>query len=217
MELVLKNVTKKFGENVILKNVNLKFESGKIYGFIGRNGSGKSVLLKLICGFYTVTSGEILLDGINYSEKNSFPEDTRALIEKPNFIPDLTGFENLKLLASIQNKINDDQIKRAMEEVNIPISSDKKYSKYSLGTKQKLGIAQVLMEDPKIIILDEPFNGIENETVKKLRKVLLKEKKKGKIIILATHIKEDIDELADVVYEVDNGIITEIKKNKRVF
>lgn len=217
MELVLKNVTKKFGENVILKNVNLKFESGKIYGFIGRNGSGKSVLLKLICGFYTVTSGEILLDGINYSEKNSFPEDTRALIEKPNFIPDLTGFENLKLLASIQNKINDDQIKRAMEEVNIPISNDKKYSKYSLGTKQKLGIAQVLMEDPKIIILDEPFNGIENETVKKLRKVLLKEKKKGKIIILATHIKEDIDELADVVYEVDNGIITEIKKNKRVF
>lgn len=217
MELVLKDVTKKFGENVILKNVNLKFESGKIYGFIGRNGSGKSVLLKLICGFYTVTSGEILLDGINYSEKNSFPEDTRALIEKPNFIPDLTGFENLKLLASIQNKINDDQIKRAMEEVNIPISNDKKYSKYSLGTKQKLGIAQVLMEDPKIIILDEPFNGIENETVKKLRKVLLKEKKKGKIIILATHIKEDIDELADVVYEVDNGIITEIKKNKRVF
>ena len=217
MELVLKDVTKKFGENVILKNVNLKFESGKIYGFIGRNGSGKSVLLKLICGFYTVTSGEILLDGMNYIEKNSFPEDTRALIEKPNFIPDLTGFENLKLLASIQNKINDDQIKRAMEEVNIPISSDKKYSKYSLGTKQKLGIAQVLMEDPKIIILDEPFNGIENETVKKLRKVLLKEKKKGKIIILATHIKEDIDELADVVYEVDNGIITEIKKNKRVF
>ena len=216
MELVLKDVTKKFGENVILKNVNLKFESGKIYGFIGRNGSGKSVLLKLICGFYTVTSGEILLDGINYSEKNSFPEDTRALIEKPNFIPDLTGFENLKLLASIQNKINDDQIKRAMEEVNIPISNDKKYSKYSLGTKQKLGIAQVLMEDPKIIILDEPFNGIENETVKKLRKVLLKEKKKGKIIILATHIKEDIDELADVVYEVDNGIITEIKKNNRV-
>ena len=217
MELVLKDVTKKFGENVILKNVNLKFESGKIYGFIGRNGSGKSVLLKLICGFYTVTSGEILLDGINYSEKNSFPEDTRALIEKPNFIPDLTGFENLKLLASIQNKINDDQIKRAMEEVNISISNDKKYSKYSLGTKQKLGIAQVLMEDPKIIILDEPFNGIENETVKKLRKVLLKEKKKGKIIILATHIKEDIDELADVVYEVDNGIITETKKNKRVF
>lgn len=216
MELVLKDVTKKFGDNVILKNVNLKFESGKIYGFIGRNGSGKSVLLKLICGFYAVTSGEILLDGMNYTEKNSFPEDTRALIEKPNFIPDLTGFENLKLLASIQDKINDDQIKKAMEEVNIPISSDKKYSKYSLGTKQKLGIAQVLMEDPKIIILDEPFNGIENETVKKLRKVLLKEKKKGKIIILATHIKEDIDELADVVYEVDDGIITEIKKKKNV-
>ena len=214
MELILKDVTKKFGDNIILKNVNLRFESGKIYGFIGRNGSGKSVLLKLICGFYAVTSGEILLDGMNYTEKNSFPNDTRALIEKPNFIPDLTGFENLKLLASIQNKINDVQIKETMEEVNIPISSDKKYSKYSLGTKQKLGIAQVLMENPKIIILDEPFNGIENETVKKLRNVLLKEKKKGKIIILATHIKEDIDELVDVVYEVDDGIITQIKKEK---
>lgn len=213
MMLELKNISKKFSDNVILENINIKFTSGKIYGLIGRNGSGKSVLLKLICGFYAPTTGEILLDGFNYTKDNSFPEDTRALIEKPNFLPDLSGFENLKLLASIQNKISDEDIKDAMEKVNVYQEANKKYSKYSLGTKQKLGIAQVLMENPKIMILDEPFNGIENETVNKLRKILIEEKKKDKIIIIASHIKDDINKLADVIYEVDNGHITKKSKN----
>ena len=207
MEILLKNVSKKFGDNEVLKNIDLKFVGGKIYGFIGRNGSGKSVLLKIICGFYNVTDGEVLLDNFNYLKNNSFPDNTRALIEKPNFLPDLTGFENLKLLASIQNKIDDKKIKDTLSKVNLSEESDKKYAKYSLGTKQKLGIAQVLMEDPNIIILDEPFNGVENETADNIRK----ERDKGKIIILASHIKEDIYGLADVVYEVDAGKIT--KKN----
>lgn len=213
MMLELKNISKKFSDNVILENINIKFTSGKIYGLIGRNGSGKSVLLKLICGFYAPTTGEILLDGFDYTKDNSFPENTRALIEKPNFLPDLSGFENLKLLASIQNKISDEDIKDAMEKVNVYQEANKKYSKYSLGTKQKLGIAQVLMENPKIMILDEPFNGIENETVNKLRKILIEEKKKDKIIIIASHIKDDINKLADVIYEVDNGHITKKSKN----
>lgn len=213
MILELKNTSKKFSDNVILENINIKFTSGKIYGLIGRNGSGKSVLLKLICGFYAPTTGEILLDGFDYTKDNSFPENTRALIEKPNFLPDLSGFENLKLLASIQNKISDEDIKDAMEKVNVYQEANKKYSKYSLGTKQKLGIAQVLMENPKIMILDEPFNGIENETVNKLRKILIEEKKKDKIIIIASHIKDDINKLADVIYEVDNGHITKKSKN----
>ncbi|CDA79825.1 uncharacterized protein BN726_00154 [Clostridium sp. CAG:594] len=144
-------------------------------------------------------------------KNNSFPDNTRALIEKPNFLPDLTGFENLKLLASIQNKIDDKKIKDTLSKVNLSEESDKKYAKYSLGTKQKLGIAQVLMEDPNIIILDEPFNGVENETADNIRKILREERDKGKIIILASHIKEDIYGLADVVYEVDAGKIT--KKN----
>lgn len=211
MKLEIKNLSKKFKDVYVLKDINLTFESGKIYGFTGRNGSGKSVLLKIICGFYTPTSGEVLLDNYNYILNNDFPKSTRCLIEKPNFLPDLTGYENLKLLASIENKIGDKEIMNTIEKLNLKEEINKKYSKYSLGTKQKLGIAQVLMEDPKLIVLDEPLNGIENETAKEVRKILNEEKKKDKIIIVASHIKEDIDTLADVVYNIDNGIVEKIK------
>ena len=211
MKLEIKNLSKKFKDVYVLKDINLTFESGKIYGFTGRNGSGKSVLLKIICGFYTPTSGEVLLDNYNYILNNDFPKSTRCLIEKPNFLPDLTGYENLKLLASIENKIGDKEIMDTIEKLKLKEEINKKYSKYSLGTKQKLGIAQVLMEDPKLIVLDEPLNGIENETAKEVRKILNEEKKKDKIIIVASHIKEHIDTLADVVYNIDNGIVEKIK------
>lgn len=211
MKLEIKNLSKKFKDVYVLKDINLTFESGKIYGFTGRNGSGKSVLLKIICGFYTPTSGEVLLDNYNYILNNDFPKSTRCLIEKPNFLPDLTGYENLKLLASIENKIGDKEIMDTIEKLNLKEEINKKYGKYSLGTKQKLGIAQVLMEDPKLIVLDEPLNGIENVTAKEVRKILNEEKKKDKIIIVASHIKEDIDTLADVVYNIDNGIVEKIK------
>lgn len=210
MKLEIKNLTKKFGDNVVLEDINLELNSNKIYGFIGRNGSGKSVLLKIICGFYTPTTGHILLDGDDYISRNEFPTNTRALIEKPKFLPDLTGYENLKLLASIQNKVGKKEIEETMNKLNLTADANKKYSKYSLGTKQKLGIAQVLMEDPKLIILDEPFNGVENDTAKNIRELLKQEKEKGKIIIIASHIKEDIVGLADIVYEIDGGKI----KNK---
>lgn len=211
MKLEIKNLSKKFKDVYVLKDINLTFESGKIYGFTGKNGSGKSVLLKIICGFYTPTSGEVLLDNYNYILNNDFPKSTRCLIEKPNFLPDLTGYENLKLLASIENKIGDKEIMDTIEKLNLKEEINKKYGKYSLGTKQKLGIAQVLMEDPKLIVLDEPLNGIENVTAKEVRKILNEEKKKDKIIIVASHIKEDIDTLADVVYNIDNGIVEKIK------
>lgn len=211
MKLEIKNLSKKFKDVYVLKDINLTFESGKIYGFTGRNGSGKSVLLKIICGFYTPSTGEVLLDNYNYILNNDFPKSTRCLIEKPNFLPDLTGYENLKLLASIENKIGDKEIMDTIEKLNLKEEINKKYSKYSLGTKQKLGIAQVLMEDPKLIVLDEPLNGIENEPAKEVRKILNEEKKKDKIIIVASHIKEDIDTLADVVYNIDNGIVEKIK------
>lgn len=209
MKIRLINVSKEFKKIYVLKNVNLEFDEGKIYGFIGRNGSGKSVLLKIMCNFYEPTEGQVLYDDVDIVKEKTYPIDTRTLIESPSFLPNLTGLENLKLLASIQNKISDDDIINTLSLVNLEGEMNKKYSDYSLGMKQKLGIAQVLMENPKVIILDEPFNGVENETVKKLRKVLLEEKKKGKIIILASHIKDDIDELADVVYEVDAGKVTE--------
>lgn len=211
MKLEIKNLSKKFKDVYVLKDINLTFESGKIYGFTGRNGSGKSVLLKIICGFYTPSTGEVLLDNYNYILNNDFPKSTRCLIEKPNFLPDLTGYENLKLLALIENKIGDKEIMDTIEKLNLKEEINKKYSKYSLGTKQKLGIAQVLMEDPELIVLDEPLNGIENDTAKEVRKILNEEKKKDKIIIVASHIKEDIDTLADIVYNIDNGIVEKIK------
>lgn len=205
MKIQIKNLSKSFKGIIILDNVSIEFESGKIYGLIGRNGSGKSVFLKLLCNFYVPTSGEILYDGLNINEKNIFLPDTRALIEKPSFLPDLSGFDNLKLLASIQGKIGDKEINESLKKVNLFDDKDKKYKIYSLGMKQKLGIAQVLMEDPKVMILDEPFNGIEEKTAEKLRNILKEEVKKDKIIIIASHIKEDVFELADVVYKFDDG------------
>lgn len=209
MKLEIKNLTKEFKEIKVLDDVSLTLESGKIYGLVGRNGSGKSVLLKIICGFYYPTSGEVLLDGNNYIDKNEFPLNTRALIEKPNFLPDLTGYENLELLASIQNKIGKREILDILDKVHLKNEMNKKYGKYSLGMKQKLGIAQVLMEDPDFILLDEPFNGVEDSTVDEIRKLLLEEKKKGKLILIATHIKEDINELCDVLYRINDGKVME--------
>jgi ABC-2 type transport system ATP-binding protein len=147
MKIILNNIRKDFDNNVILKDINLELESGKIYGFVGRNGSGKSVLLKMMCGFYKPTSGEIVIDGINIVKDNSFLPDTRVLIEKPTFLPDQSGFENLKLLAAIQGKIDSEKINEVLDSVNLSKEDrHKKFHKYSLGMKQKLGIAQVLME-----------------------------------------------------------------------
>ncbi|NLC48487.1 MAG: ATP-binding cassette domain-containing protein [Tenericutes bacterium] len=208
MKIEVKNLTKVFKKNKVLDNISINFEEGKIYGLIGRNGSGKSVFLKLLCAFLSPTSGEILFDGKNIIKEQEFPPETRALIEKPSFLNDLSGYENLKLLASIQNTIGDKEIFDTLSKVELLPDKDKKYSEYSLGMKQKLGIAQVLMENPRVIILDEPFNGVEDKTADSLRKILLEEKNNNKIIIIATHIKEDIVTLVDELYKFDGGNIT---------
>lgn len=209
MKIELKNVTKEFDKVEIIKNISLKFETGKIYGLYGRNGSGKSVLMKLICGFLIPTKGKVLINGKDFNAKNEYPDNLRAVIEKPSFFPELTGFENLKLLAKIQSKISDEEIIKALDLVNLIDEKDKKYSKYSLGMKQKLAIAQAIMEDPSILILDEPFNGIEEKSVEKITKFLKEEAKNGKTIIFSTHIKEDLENLADIIYKIDNGTIYE--------
>ncbi len=211
MEIIVKDLSKKFKKVTVLENINVKFESGKIYGIVGRNGSGKSVFLKILCSFYKPTTGEVLYDNVNYNSNNSFPPSVRALIEKPTFFPDLTGYENLKLLASIQNKIGDTEINKTLELVNLTTEKDKKYSEYSLGTKQKLAIAQVLMESPDVMIFDELFNGIEESTVEKIRNILLELKSQNKLIIVTSHIKEDIDVLSDEVYKFDNDALGRIK------
>lgn len=212
--IVIKNVSKSFDGVEVLHDVNLDLEEGHIYGFIGRNGSGKSVLFKIICGLYYPTTGNVVVDGIDIHKNDVFPNDMRVLIEKPNFLPNLTGLENLKLLASIQNKITEEDIILVLDKLNLKKDMNKLYHKYSLGMKQKLAVAQVLMENPKMMIFDEPFNGIEEKTVEVIKKILLEEKKAGKIILIASHIKEDIEELADTdtIYLVDAGCVDNYKK-----
>lgn len=210
--IVIKNVSKSFDGIEVLHEVNLDLEEGKIYGFIGRNGSGKSVLFKIICGLYYPTSGSVIVDGVDIHKKDVFPNDMRVLIEKPNFLPNLTGLENLKLLASIQNKITEEDIILILDKLNLKKDMNKLYHKYSLGMKQKLAVAQVFMENPKMMIFDEPFNGIEEKTVEVIKKILLEEKKNGKIILISSHIKEDIEELADTIYFVDAGSVNSYRK-----
>ena len=206
MKITINNLTKKFKDEIVLNNINMTLESGNIYGIIGQNGSGKSVLLKIICAFYIPSQGEVLIDNINYCNGKSFPKNLRALIEKNAFLPDISGFNNLKLLAKIENKITDEEINESLKIVNLYEEKDKMFSKYSMGMKQKLGIASVLMEDPEIIILDEPFNGIDEESKEKITNELIKIKN-NKIIIITSHIKDEITSLCDHVFEMKNGKI----------
>lgn len=214
MKIELKNVSKSFKKNLIINNISATFESGHIYGFYGRNGSGKSVLQKIISGLYVPTSGSVIVDGVDINKEKIYPKNMRILIEKPAFFPDLSGLNNLKLLADINKTIDENKIIETLELVNLKEEMNKKYSKYSLGMKQKLGVAQAIMEDPDIIILDEPFNGIEQATVDKLTNYLLKKKKEGKLIIISTHIKEDLTKLSDKIYVFDNGSIKETQNVK---
>ena len=202
----LKKVSKKFDDNFVLKDIDLDLYEGNIYGLIGRNGSGKTMLLNTICGFIKPTYGEVLVDGVNIYENKTFISNARALIEHPKFLGNLTGYQNLELLAGINNKIGKNEIEDALKVVDLYSEKDKIYSKYSLGMKQKLGIAQVIMEHPKVMIFDEPFNGLDEKSADKIRK-FIKNIKNDKIIIIATHIKDDIEMLCDFVYKIDGGIL----------
>lgn len=211
--IIIENVTKKFKENIVLDNISLKFKSGKIYGIIGRNASGKSVLFKIICGFLKPDIGKVEINGIDVYATHSFPKNISALIEKPKFLDELSGVENLLLLSKIKNKISKDDILGILESVGISKSDQNKiFKNYSIGTKQKLGIAQVLMEDDQILIFDEPFNGLDDISVKNIRNLILTEKEKGKLILLASHMKEDIDLLCDEVYKINAGKVTKDEK-----
>lgn len=211
----LDQVTKKFKNDVVLDNVSLTFKAGNIYGIIGRNASGKSVLFKTICGFLEPDSGTVLVNKVDIYKDKCFSKNTAALIEKPRFMDDLSGVENLILLSKVKNKITKKDILDLLNKVGIKEEDQNKIVKnYSVGTKQKLGIAQVLMENDDILIFDEPFNGLDDRSVKVVRELILKEKEKGKLILLSSHIKEDILVLCDIVYRIDGGKVTKNEKNK---
>lgn len=204
-EIYLHEISKKFKNEDVLLSCTLRFEEGHIYGIIGRNGSGKTVLLKLMCGLYRPDSGYIEMLGKRVGEKGYFAENTGIMIENPGFLNGYTGYQNLKYLAQIQCRIGDDEIKKAMETVGLDWKNRKKVGKYSLGMRQRLGIAQAIMEDPKVLLLDEPMNALDEGGVKDMRALLLEKKREGKIIVLASHIKEDISILCDEVYEISHG------------
>lgn len=201
----VKNVTLKIKKDTILKNVNVSFESGKIHGLVGRNGSGKTMLMKAICGFIRVTEGEITVNGKRIRKDIDFPHDVGIIIETPGFIPYYSGYKNLKILAGLNGKIGKDKIIATMEKVGLDPKLKRHIKKYSLGMRQRLGIAQAIMENPSILILDEPMNGLDKQGVLDIRKLLINLREDGKTIIIASHSSEDIEVLCDTVCEMDTA------------
>lgn len=201
----IKNLTKNFGEITVLDHINMNLESGHIYGLVGRNGSGKTMLMKHILGFVPASSGMITINGKVIGREIDIPQNVGAIIENPGFLPECSGFKNLKLLAMIKGEIGDKEISEAMELVGLEPASKKLVGKYSLGMKQRLGLAQALMEKPEILLLDEPMNGLDNEGVLEVRTILLEQKKRGCLLLVASHSKEDIDVLCDEIFYFDKG------------
>ena len=208
MSILLENVTKRYGEQTVLSNINVSFENGKIHGLVGRNGSGKTQLFKVICGYVIPESGNVWVDGKKVGKDVDFPSNIGVLIESPGFLMNYSGLFNLELLAAINTKLTRNEIKKVMGLVGLGDAIKKRVGAYSLGMRQRLGIAQAIMDDPQIIILDEPFNGLDNEGVYSIRKLLLDLKNRGKTIILASHNPYDIEALCDSVYEMDAGVIS---------
>lgn len=199
------HVTKRFRDAEVLHQVSLNLEQGLIYGIVGNNGSGKTVLMKSICGFLPVTSGEIRVNGKRIGRDLDFPESLGAIIETPGFLNQLTGRKNLEILADLRRRIGKQEITAVLEKVGLDPNLKKPVSKYSLGMRQRLGIAQAIMEDPELLILDEPFNGLDKHGVAEIRQLILELKSQGKTILLASHNGEDIRVLCDEVYEMDEG------------
>lgn len=209
--ITVKDVSLKIKKDMILKDINAEFSDGKIHGIIGRNGSGKTMLMKCICGFIKPTEGEITVSGKEIGVDCDFPESIGVIIETPEFIPYYSGFKNLKLLADIRHKITDDDIRRSMELVGLDTKLKKSVKKYSLGMRQRLGLAQAVMENPDLLILDEPMNGLDKDGVGDMRRYLLNLKEQGKTILIASHSAEDIDVLCDTVVEMDKGRMERVR------
>lgn len=212
----IEGVTKEIQGNVVLNNINLELEKGHIYGFRGNNGSGKTMLFRAIAGLIHTTEGSIVIDGKKIGKDISFPENIGLLIEHPGFIPEYTGLKNLELLSFIQRKIDRKQVEEAIERVGLNPRDKKKFKKYSLGMKQRLGIAQAIMENPTLIILDEPTNGLDEDGVQKINQIILDLKKEGKTLLIASHDRDSLDKVSDEIYQIDVGKIVGHEVMKRV-
>ena len=207
----VENVSKDFAQERVLRSVTRKFESGLIHGIVGNNGSGKTVLMKCICGFLVPTEGKITVNGQIVGKDVDFPGNMGLIIETPGFLPNVSGVKNLEILASLNKKIGLSEIAEAIRTVGLDPKLNKPVGKYSLGMRQRLGIAQAIMEDPKLLILDEPLNGLDKHGVAEMRSLIKSLKAKGKTILLASHNQADIDELCDTVCEMDAGVMTMLR------
>ena len=207
----VKNIYKNFKKMQVLTDVTAEFESGKIHGIIGHNGSGKTVLLKIICGLIPADSGVVFIDGRECKCGQSSNFNIGAIIESPGFLPTQSGKKNLQYLVSIRNKISTQDIDRIMKQVGLDPNDKKHVGKYSLGMRQRLGLAQAIMENPDLLILDEPMNGLDKDGVKDMRQYLLDLKAQGKTILIASHSAEDIEVLCDTVCEMDKGKLEKIR------
>lgn len=207
----VENVSKDFAQERVLRSVTREFESGLIHGIVGNNGSGKTVLMKCICGFLVPTEGKITVNGQIVGKDVDFPGNMGLIIETPGFLPNVSGVKNLEILASLNKKIGLSEIAEAIRTVGLDPKLNKPVGKYSLGMRQRLGIAQAIMEDPKLLILDEPLNGLDKHGVAEMRTLIKSLKAKGKTILLASHNQADIDELCDTVCEIDAGVMTMLR------
>lgn len=207
----VKGLSKSFGKNRVLDNVSFSFEEKQIHGIIGRNGSGKTMLFKCILGMMPFSEGEILVRSRRVGKDVDVPDDIGMIIEGPGFLPNYSGYSNLRLLSRVKKVIGRDEIVRAIESVGLNPASRKRVGKYSMGMRQRLCIAQAIMENPSMLILDEPMNGLDNRGVSEIRELLLNLKSKGKTIFIASHNPEDIRQLCDTVCEMDCGKLTRIR------
>lgn len=206
----LTGVRKCFGSEEVLKRLDFSVERGSVYGIVGNNGSGKTVLMKCICGFLPVTEGLVKVGGKYIGREIDFPQSLGVIIETPGFLVNMSGRRNLEILADLRGKLGREQITEALLRVGLDPSLKRAVGKYSLGMRQRLGIAQAIMENPELLILDEPFNGLDKHGVDEIRELLLYEKRRGKTILLASHNSEDIRILCDRVFEMDAGVMREV-------
>ena len=208
------DLVKVFGQDSVLKGINRNFEAGKIHGVVGNNGSGKTVMFKLICGFLQPTAGKVFVQGKQIGKDVDFPEDLGLIIETPGFLPQLSGLRNLEILASLKKRIGLKEVAAVIRRVGLDPLSTKPVGKYSLGMRQRLGIAQAIMEDPSLLILDEPMNGLDKNGVAEMRDLFKSLATGGRTILLASHNIQDIDALCDTVCEMDAGVMTMIREER---
>ena len=209
--IALQDVSKTYGQAQVLCHVSAVFAPGLIHGSVGQNGSGKTQLFKVICGYVTPDAGEVIVAGQRIGQDRPYPDQMGLMLETPGFLPQYSGYANLALLMGLSRKPDKARIRAALDAVGLLAHAAKRVGKYSMGMRQRLGIAQAIMEDPALMILDEPFNGLDKQGTRDIRTLLLQMKQAGKTILLASHNPQDIDVLCDTVHEMDAGSIRPVR------